>query len=94
MEITRFNRHENMDSETRSRILDLISDLTIIENCNANRVINMLYGFFDGYDYSEHIVSDELLTQLTDGGNTYLVTEIMEVSAIVSAYPKLSYEQI
>jgi len=90
MDTPRFNRHENMDSATRGRILDLISDLEIIERCNPRNVINMLYGAFDGYDYSEQILQDKLLIQLTDGGNTSLVKEIQTIATIIKSYPKYS----
>jgi hypothetical protein len=77
-----------MDSAMHSRILDLISDLEIIERCNPRNVINMLYGAFDGYDYSELIVQDELIRQLTNGGNNAIVMEIENVAEIVKSYPK------
>lgn len=87
-QITFFNRHESMDSETRRKILDLISDLRIMENCNPSRVENMVYGLFDGYDYSLLIESDALIQQLKDGGNTGLVNEIFAITAIVKSYPR------
>ncbi len=48
----------------------------------------MLYGAFDGYDYSELIVQDELIRQLTNGGNIAIVMEIENVAEIVKSYPK------
>lgn len=86
--VTYFNRHESMDSATPSKILDLIGDLHIIKNCNAHSVINMLYGVFDGYDYSEKIKEDHLLTQLTNGGNDSLVKEILAITTIIESYPR------
>jgi len=94
MDTPRFNRHEQMDSATRSRILDLISDLSIIENCNPNSVINMLYGAFDGYDYSDLILADRLLTQLENGGNGHITKEITDIAYIIKAYEKTVYETI
>jgi len=88
MNTPRFNRHENMDSVTLSRTMDLISDLSIIERCDAYNVINMLNGAFDGFDYSEQIVQDKLIGQLANGGNTYLAKEILEVAEIIKSYPK------
>jgi len=93
MNIERFNRHENMNVDTRHRILDLIFDLSIIENCKADNTINMLYGLFDGYDYSMHIESDNLINQLTKGGNTGLVKEIFEITAIIKSYPRYELEK-
>jgi hypothetical protein len=92
MNIPRFNRHANMDSATQSRILDLISDLEIIERCSPRNVINMLYGAFDGYDYSELIVQDELISQLTNGGNGHLANEIEEVAEIIKSYSTVTAE--
>ena len=94
MDTPRFNRHEQMDSYTRGRILDLISDLSITENCNANGVINMLYGAFDGYDYSALIMEDNLLNELHNGGNDHLVREITAIAQIIQSYKKVVYETI
>jgi hypothetical protein len=88
MEIRTFDRHANMDSETRERILDIITDLMITENCNTFSVVNMLYGLFDGYDYTSFIESDPLLDQLHEGGNSHMVNEILEITAIVKDYGK------
>lgn len=86
---TFFNRHESMNSETRSAIMDLITDLTITENCNPHAVINMLYGSFDGYDYSDEILAQHILiNSLNDGGNTGLVNQILSVAATISKYPR------
>jgi hypothetical protein len=46
-EIRRFNRHEQMDSETREEILDVLS-----EPNTPRGLVNYFYGLFDGYDYS------------------------------------------
>ena len=89
MKTTFFNRHNSMDSQTRSRIMDLISDLQITGNCNPDNVINMLYGAFDGYDYSDEILGQHILiNSLNDGGNTALVNQILSVAATISKYPR------
>ena len=49
----RFNRHENMKEVTRTVILHLIRKSVIREN---DELINMLYGLFDGYDYTDSIM--------------------------------------
>ena len=85
---TFFNRHESMNSETRSAIMDLISDLSIIENCNPHNVINMLYGSFDGYDYGDRFKNDILIQQLQDGCNTGLVNQILGVAETISKYTR------
>lgn len=85
---TFFNRHESMSSETRSAIMDLISDLHIVENCPSFNLINMLYGSFDGYDYGDRIKTDVAVQSLKDGGNTGLVNQIFEVADTISKYPR------
>jgi len=87
---TYFNRHESMSSETRTQIMDLISDLMIIENCNPRNVINMLYGAFDGYDYGDCFKSDNLIQELRDGGNIGLVCDIFDVADKISKYTRTS----
>lgn len=87
-QVTYFNRHESMDSDTRHKIMDLISDLQIIENCSAGNVINMLYGSFDGFDYSERIKKDQLLTQLNNGGNAHLAMKILIITSKIEKYPR------
>lgn len=88
MEPTFFNRHNSMDSLTRGRILDLISDLSIMENCPTFEVINMLYGSFDGYDYSERIKVDPVIESLNKGGNTHLSTELLQIVSVIEQYPR------
>jgi hypothetical protein len=87
-QITYFNRHESMNSLTRERIMDLISDLQCIQNCPSHGILNMLYGAFDGYDYSEIIKVDPAIKSLNDGGNTYLVKEILDIVSIIEKYPR------
>ena len=87
---TYFNRHESMSSETRTQIMDLISDLMITERCNPRTVINMLYGTFDGYDYGDCFKTDILIQELRDGGNTGLVSQILDVAETISKYIRTS----
>jgi hypothetical protein len=47
-EVRRFNRHEQMDSETREEVLDVVSEPQL-----NGSLTNYLYGLYDGYDYSE-----------------------------------------
>lgn len=47
-EVRRFNRHEQMDSETREEVLDVVSEPQL-----KGSLTNYLYGLYDGYDYSE-----------------------------------------
>ena len=47
-EIRRFDRHEQMDSQTREEILDIVSEPEL-----RGSLTNYLYGLYDGYDYSQ-----------------------------------------
>ena len=49
---TRFDRHENMDSETRREIMDLIIKFKLSEFGDFD-LVNSLYGLFDGYFYED-----------------------------------------
>lgn len=60
--LTYFNRHESMDSETRSIVLNAIRDLFQYDS-----IQNYLYGSFDGYNYSKIALnSEEFKTLLYD----------------------------
>ena len=48
----KFNRHENMKEVTMTAIMYLLRRSVIRENDNLK---NMLYGLFDGYDYTNAI---------------------------------------
>jgi len=48
-EIRRFDRHEEMDGDTRTQILDAIRNPSV-----SRRLENYLFGLFDGYDYSNN----------------------------------------
>jgi hypothetical protein len=50
-EVRNFDRHKQMDSNTRSEILDIIDEIDDIDGFRS--LNNYLYGLFDGYDYSQ-----------------------------------------
>lgn len=50
-EVRTFDRHEQMDSDTRGEILDTINEFYLIDG--FRNLQNYLYGLFDGYDYSK-----------------------------------------
>jgi hypothetical protein len=50
--VKRFDRHENMSSETREEIMDLIIKLKLSEFGDFD-LVNSLYGLFDGYYYED-----------------------------------------
>jgi hypothetical protein len=55
-----FNRHENMSELTRSVVMHLINVESIRKDYMG--ICNMLYGLFDGYDYTDAIMerADEI----------------------------------
>lgn len=93
-QITYFNRHQSMDSETRSFILDTIRELRYITYTDEsgkkkyfNRLENWLYGTFDGYDYSEFAITSKELAILTHI-NSDLGARISEIFGIIEKYPR------
>lgn len=87
MEIRRFDRQENMSSQTLSEILGIIGDLVDIE-APTRQLENMLYGFFDGYDYTEQIVFSKDLANVTHE-NPSLGAKISKICGIIESYPTL-----
>lgn len=77
MNYTRFDRHENMDSETRKEILKLIN-LTF-----DDRLTNMMFGLFDGYFYNE---IEDIGKSEFDGDN---LDRFMTVIETVESYPEI-----
>lgn len=55
MKTFKFDRHEEMTSETRKAILDLITDVEQERSTsdNAELLINNLFGLFDGFFYTD-----------------------------------------
>ena len=84
MNYSRFNRHESMDSETLSEIMDIKREFyrkDIERNSDIRSLENMLCGLFDGYLYDEiQILALKLPTDLA--------TRIMKVYFTCSRYPK------
>lgn len=91
MEIRRFNRHENMSSETRGLILEVIGEL---DQCplsvSTSIVENWLYGAFDGYDYSEYALTSHELSSIATVDSA-LGTKIKEIFTLINSYPTVIY---
>lgn len=86
MGYTRFDRHLNMDDNTRSEIMSLIKDIRYDDTLdgvdNVLDLENMLYGMFDGYLYEDvQLYALELPTKLA--------SRIVKVYDICNRYPKL-----
>jgi hypothetical protein len=87
-QITYFNRHENMDSETRRMILDTINDLHMCPLGSSTFTMeNWLYGSFDGYDYSEVAIFSHELASITNV-DSELGAKISEIFGIIEKYPR------
>ena len=87
-EITYFNRHESMDSETRRMILDVINDLYECPLGHSTFTMqNWLYGSFDGYDYSDVAIFSHELASITHV-DTDLAVKITDIFAIIEKYPR------
>ena len=81
-EVIRFDRHSNMDSETRKAILDLIVDIEI-EIEDSFTLVNSLYGLFDGYNY---FFTDEFQTELAKIEYTELGERIGDIYITINSY--------
>lgn len=91
MEIRRFNRHENMSSETRGMILDTINELSLCPlGPSAFTMENWLYGAFDGYDYSEVAIFSTELATITHV-DPDLGAKISGIFGIIEKYPTEIY---
>lgn len=80
---TRFNRHESMNSETLSEIMDIKKALWMRDDVTdeTDALENMLSGLFDGFLYEElQILALKLPTDLA--------TRIMKVYFTCSRFPK------
>lgn len=87
-QITYFNRHESMDSETRRMILDVIVDLHDCPLGPSTSVMeNWLYGAFDGYDYSDAVIFSYELASITHV-DSELGAKISEIFGIIEKYPR------
>jgi len=90
MEIRRFDRHENMSSETRKMILDTIIDLSECPLGSTILVENWLYGSFDGYNYYEVAIQSNELASIT-AADPELGDKILKIFDIINEYPTLNF---
>jgi hypothetical protein len=85
MNYTNFDRHENMNDETRFEILSLVKEVSYseeIEDGLSFNIQNKLYGLFDGYLYADlQILALQLPTELA--------SKITRIFDICNRYPKL-----
>jgi len=81
---TRFDRHENMDSETRGEIMDLIIKFKLSEFGDFD-LVNSLYGLFDGYFYEDTLKKHQKVIESKD---ITLGIRLANVIKEVGSYPE------
>lgn len=81
----RFDRHENMDSETRKEIMDLIIKLKLSDSFGDFDLVNSLYGLFDGYFYEDTLKKHQKVIEVED---VTLGIRLANVIKEVGSYPE------
>ena len=88
MKATYFNRHESMNSETRSIILDTINDLYDCPLGHSTSTIqNWLFGSFDGYDYSTIAMESHELASIKEE-DSQLFEKILQIFNMIEKYER------
>lgn len=82
-----FNRHTEMQPQTLRSIMDSINGVMLSEEKDTFELINMLYGLFDGFDYTEKILVDPIMKSLKKS-NPDIHTKITETCEEIKGYPK------
>ena len=90
MEIRRFDRHENMDSETRGMILDAVCELGACPLGSTFVIENWLYGAFDGYNYYDVAIQSRELVSVRNA-DPELGDKIVKIFNIINEYPTLNF---
>ena len=80
----RFDRHENMNSETREEIMDLIIKTKLSEFGDFD-LVNSLYGLFDGYFYEDTLKKHQKVIEAED---IKLGIRLANVIKEVGSYPE------
>ena len=87
-----FNRHECMKRETLSSISKVISDLFLIDGISPfGGISNMLYGLYDGFDYSDKIRSHKEMETIKEQ-RMDLYEKILNICKDIDTYPKHDYD--
>ena len=82
-----FNRHEYMGGETRRTILETITNFHSLDGIGMMGIQNMLYGLFDGFDYSKKIVEHKEM-KLIKEQNKEVYDTIINICKEIETYPK------
>jgi len=87
-----FNRHECMKRETLSSISKVINDLFGVDGISPfGGISNMLYGLYDGFDYSDKIRSHEEMETIKEQ-RMDLYEKILNICKDIDTYPKHDYD--
>ena len=85
-----FNRHECMGRETLRSIGEATTDLFLVEGgSSGGGVSNMLYGLYDGFDYSDKIRSHEEMVIIKEQ-KIDLYNKIIDICKEIDTYIKHS----
>ena len=87
-----FNRHECMKRETLNSISKVITDLFGIDGISPfGGISNMLYGLYDGFDYSDKIRSHEEM-EIIKEQRIDLYENILNICKDIDTYPKHEHD--
>ncbi len=87
-----FNRHECMSKETLRSIGEATMDLFSVDGISPfGGVGNMLYGLYDGFDYSDKIRSHEDMN-IIKRENLDLYEKILNICKDIDTYPKHDHD--
>ena len=78
MSYTTFDRHEEMSSETRSEIMELLNQ---VKYSSGFELTNMIYGLFDGYLY------DRILTLGSNELDKVTYGKLESIVSTIKQYP-------
>ena len=87
-----FNRHECMSKETLRSIGEATTELFGVDGVSPfGGVGNMLYGLYDGFDYSNKIRSHEDMAVIKSQ-KMDLYLKILNICKDIDTYPKHDYD--
>ncbi len=87
-----FNRHECMGRETLRSIGESTTDLFLVEGVSSfGGVSNMLYGLYDGFDYSDKIRSHKEMNIIKEQ-KVDLYLKILNICKDIDTYPKHDHD--
>lgn len=82
-----FNRHTEMSPQTLKTIMEAINGVMLSGAPDSFNLVNMLYGLFDGFDYTAEILSDPLMKSLQKS-HIEIYNKISGVCEEIQGYPK------